>query len=661
MAKKFDNSFKVNEEQLAALKQIIPEAFKDGFVDIGALSDALSDYSGEYVLDIDENLFGLYWPGKRAAKRAVAVPPLGTLVPVPGDGVDEETTRNIYIEGDNLEVLKIIKKAYANQIKMIYIDPPYNTGNDFIYKDDFSETEESYKRRTGQIDESGNKTTTNSKSDGRFHSKWCSMMYPRLRLARDLLSDDGVILINMDENEITHLQMVCDEIFGTENNLGTIIWDKRNPKGSVKGISYQHEHILVYSKNALVFSENCKILRPKKNAPMMLNKAEQLFNKINTSYTFEQANHDYSKWVSMQKEFTGGEKAYNSFDRDGNVFRPVSMAAPDKPETRSHRPLIHPVTNKPCPVPAKGWRFPDKSMDELLVNGEIIFGIDETTQPCRKYHLKDNMYEQIPSLLYYGGSDTDLLSSLGIPFDTPKVVNIVKEHILSFTKQGDIILDFFSGSSTTAHTVMQLNIELLPPPPVFSATDNAHSGRKFIMVQLPEICKKGSEAEKAGFKNICEIGKERIRRAGKKIKEEAGLNTANLDTGFKVFRLAPSSIKPAKPYTGTNIKELTDLFSGDPLVDGWKTENLVTEVMLKEGFPLDSVITRQDTYKKNKVFQVSSDSCDHSLVICFDKNIESDTVEKMKLGELDIFICLDSAITDQVKARLDDKGRIVTI
>ncbi len=648
MAKKFDNSFKLNEEQLAALKQTIPEAFKDGFVDIGALSDALSDYPGEDDLDTDDNLFGLYWPGKRAAKRAAAVPPLGTLIPVPGDGVDEETTRNIYIEGDNLEVLKIIKKAYTGKIKMIYIDPPYNTGNDFIYNDDFSETEESYKKRTGQIDESGEKTTTNNKSDGRFHSKWCSMMYPRLFLARNLLADDGVIIINIDENEVTHLQMICDEIFGTENNLGTIIWDKRNPKGSVKGVSYQHENILVYSKSSFVFSENCKMLRPKKNAPMMISKAEQLYKKIDVSYSFEQANCDYTKWVNLQKELTGGEKAYNSFDRNGNVFRPVSMAAPDKPETRSHRPLIHPTTKKPCPVPAKGWRFPDKSMDQLLADDEIIFGIDDTTQPCRKYLLKDNMYEQISSLLYYGGSDTDLLSSLGIPFDTPKVVNIVKEHILSFTKQDDIILDFFSGSATTAHAVMQLNAE-----------DGGN--RQFIMVQLPEVCKKDSEAAKAGFKNICEIGKERIRKAGKKIKEEAGLNAANLDIGFKVFRLAPSNIKSVKPYTGTNIKELSDLFSGDPLVDGWKPENLIIEVMLKEGFPLDSRITRLDIYKKNKVFQVSSDFCDHSLIICFDKNIESDTVEKLDLGELNIFICLDSAITDQVKARLDDKGRIITI
>jgi len=235
-------------------------------------------------------------------------------------------------------------------------------------------------------------------------------------------------------------------------------------------------------------------------------------------------------------------------------------------------------------------------------------------------------------------------------FSYSKPTGLIKKLIqyVSDSSNNSIILDFFSGSATTAHAVMQLNAE-------------DGGTRQFIMVQLPEVCKKDSEAEKAGFKNICEIGKERIRRAGKKIKEEAKSNAANLDTGFKVFRLAPSSIKPAKPYTGINIKELPDWFAGDPLVEGWKTENLITEVMLKEGFPLDSSITRLDIYKKNKVFQVSSDSCDHSLVICFDKNIESDTVEKLELGELDIFICLDSAITDQVKARLDDKGRILTI
>ena len=211
MPEKFDNSFKLNEEQIEQLKQIIPEAFKDGLVDIGALSDALSDYSGDDSLDIDDNLFGLYWPGKRAAKRAAAVPPPGTLVPVPGDGVDEDTTRNIYIEGENLEVLKIIHKAYAGQIKMIYIDPPYNTGNDFIYPDDFSESEESYLFRTGQIDEKGIKLTTNSKSEGRFHSNWLSMIYPRIKISYSLLKDGGIIFISIGEDEVHNLRNICNE------------------------------------------------------------------------------------------------------------------------------------------------------------------------------------------------------------------------------------------------------------------------------------------------------------------------------------------------------------------------------------------------------------------------------------------------------------------
>ena len=658
MINKFDNSFKLNEEQLAVLKQIIPEAFKDGFVDIGALSDAFSDLSGDDTLDIDENLFGLYWPGKRAAKRAAAVPPLGTLVPVSGDGVDEETTRNIYIEGDNLEVLKIIKKAYAGKIKMIYIDPPYNTGKDFIYNDDFSEAVEAYKKRTGQVDESGVKQTTNSKSDGRFHSKWCSMMYPRLRLARDLLADDGVIIINMDENEITDLQMICNEIFGIENDLGTIIWDKRNPKGDAKGISYQHEYIVVFAKNKETFLSVCKMTRPKKNAETMLKKAALISKKVGSTFTLEEANQEFQVWISTQKDLSGGEAAYKYIDSNGDVYRPVSMAWPNNKKAPDDYfiPLIHPETHKPCPVPQKGWRNPPAKMMELLKAELILFGQDETTQPNRKYLLKENMDENIPSLLYYGGSDTDLLSSLRVPFDTPKVVNIVKEHILSFTKQDDIILDFFSGSATTAHAIMKLNAE------------NNDSRRKFIMVQLQEEVTQKSNKMAYDFLinekkelNICEIGKERIRRAGKKIREETGFNAANLDTGFKVFRLAPSSIKPIKPYAGSNVKELPDWFSGAPLVEGWKTENLITEVMLKEGFPLDSTITKLNIYKKNAVFQVSSDSCDHSLVICFDKNIESDTVEKLNLGELDIFICLDSAITDQVKARLDDKGRILTI
>ena len=246
---KLTANFKLNEEQLLSLKQIVPEAFKDNILDFNSLYDALSDYSSEDEDDIEQ--FGLSWPGKRAAKRATAIPPIGTLATVPGDGVDEENTRNIYIEGDNLEVLKILRKSYYGRIKMIYIDPPYNTGKDFIYPDDFSETEESFLGRTGQIDESGAKMTTNTRSDGRFHSKWLSMMYPRLRLARDLLRDDGVIFISIDENEITNLHTICCEIFG-DNSIDILIWRKNGKQGNTKKITRfknTHEYILALYKH----------------------------------------------------------------------------------------------------------------------------------------------------------------------------------------------------------------------------------------------------------------------------------------------------------------------------------------------------------------------------------------------------------------------------
>jgi adenine-specific DNA-methyltransferase len=250
---KLTAKYKLNEEQLKQLKQIVPEAFKDNELDFNTLYEVLSDSIDDDEADIEQ--FGFSWPGKRDAKRAAAIPPLGTLVPVPGDGIDEETTRNIYIEGDNLEVLKIIKKAYTGRIKMIYIDPPYNTGNDLIYLDDFSESVESYQRRTGQIDENNMKTTTNSKADGRFHSKWCSMIYPRLRLARELLREDGVIFISIDDNEVTQLQKICDEIFGEENFVCQFVWKSKLGKvGTTSTISATHEYIICYGKNASILS-----------------------------------------------------------------------------------------------------------------------------------------------------------------------------------------------------------------------------------------------------------------------------------------------------------------------------------------------------------------------------------------------------------------------
>ena len=485
------------------------------------------------VIDGDE-AYEFTWGGKKASIVEANKPIRKTLRPCKEESVNWDTTENLYIEGDNLEVLKLLQESYLGKVKMIYIDPPYNTGHDSVYPDSFIMDNEAYNEGTGYFDEEDNVNykRENSSTAGKYHSDWCSMIYSRLLLARNLLSDDGVILINMDENEITNLQKICSEIFGEENDLGTIVWDKRNPKGDSRGVSYQHEYILVYASNKEIFTLKCGMKRPKKNAELIIRKAKQLFSKISKSYTLNDANSDFSLWIRNQNDFSGGERVYNKIDENGDVYRLVSMAWPNKKKAPDDYfvPLIHPITHKPCPVPARGWRNPSATMKKMVNEGKILFGKNETTIPNSKYLLKDNMYENIPSLIYYGGSDTDLLAEMGIPFDTPKVVQIGAEHIAAFTGDNEIILDFFSGSATTAHAVMKQ-----------SATDGKK--RKFIMVQIPEPVDEKSETLKVGYKNICEIGKERIWRAAKKI--HADNPNAEFDDGFRVLKLDDSNMNDA--------------------------------------------------------------------------------------------------------------------
>lgn len=571
------------------------------------------------VVDGDE-AYEFTWVGKKAAIVEANKPIRKTLRPCVAESKNWDTTENLYIEGDNLEVLKLLQESYLGKVKMIYIDPPYNTGNDFIYADDFKMESEEWKVESGEWSEEGDRLFKNTDSNGRFHSDWCSMIYSRLMLARNLLSDTGVIVINMDENEITNLQKICAEVFGASNDLGTIIWDKRNPKGDAQGVSYQHEYILVYAKNKYAFTSQCKMQRPKKNAAAILKKASQLFSKLSTSYTLSDINRDFSTWVRTQTDFSGGEKAYNRIDENGDVYRPVSMAWPNKKKAPDDYfiPLIHPVTGKECPIPERGWRNPSSTMQKMLENGLILFGKDETTIPNSKYLLKENMYENIPSMLYYGGSDTDLLSQLGIPFDTPKVVDICVEHIKSFSSNGDVILDFFSGSATTAHAVMQLNAE-----------DGGH--RKFIMVQLPEKCDEASEAYKAGYKNICEIGKERIRRAGEKILKEqlannnSTLNSPNskLDIGFRVLKLDSTNMKDV--YYAPSDYDQDFLHQMESNIKDDRTDlDLLFGCLIDWGLPLSL------PYKSEQI-----DGCtvhtynDGELIACFDANVPESVVKEI--------------------------------
>ncbi len=599
------------EEKYETLKNLFPNAVTETIDENGEVvkaidKDILMQEISSQVVEGREEKYQFTWPDKRKSILAANAPTSKTLRPCREESLNFDTTENLYIEGDNLEVLKLLQETYLGKIKMIYIDPPYNTGKDFVYKDNFSQTTEEYLNNSGQYDEEGNRLEKNLESNGRFHTDWLNMIYPRLKLARNLLTDDGIVMIHIDENEIIQLVSICREIFGMINEMGIIVWDKRNPKGSVKGVSYQHEYIVVFSKNYNEFSAS-DFIQKKENADRMISFVEK--NTKKEKGVNNRVRELYSEWMTKNKNsLTGGERAYKFIDSNGKIYREVSMAAPDKPETRSFRPLIHPVTKKECPVPAKGWRYKDETMDELLINNEICFGIDETTQPNRKYYLDKNINETVSSVIYYGGSGEveDLF------FSNPKPIYIAKKILYSYTKKNDIVLDFFSGSATTADAVMQLNAE-----------DGGN--RKFIMVQLPEKTDEKSEAYKAGYENICEIGKERIRRAGKKIlednKDKEGIE--NLDIGFRVLKTDTSNMKDVFYAPVDTQQSILNNFE-DNIKEDRTAEDLLFQVMLDLGVPLSSNIDVNNVGGK-EVFMVE----DNYLIACFDNDVTEEVVREI--------------------------------
>ena len=434
-------------------------------------------------------------------------------------------------------------------------------------------------------------------------------------------------------------------------------------------------------------------MRPKKNAEAILRKARELFERLDETdlpldlqncsqkynipnniiekhqvrISLEQINEEFADWLRSQP-FSGGELAYSNIDKNGDVYQSVSMAWPNKKKAPDEyfQSIIHPITKKPCPVPARGWRNPPKTMQELLLKDQIIFGEDETTQPRRKYLLKDNMLENVASILYFGGSDDGLFKSLNLAYDKPKPITVSKQIIQWFTKGDDITMEFFAGSSTVAHAILEVNSE-------------TEGKRRFICVQLQEPVDEDHEAYKLGFRYESEIGKERIRRVIVKMKKEAnGKSQAKrempedlgelgrVDLGFKVFKLTRSNFKAWEDYDGENPEELEKHFdqAETPLVENWKEEDLLTEIILQQGFPLDSRITQQADFNHNKVMLVESNFCAHKLFICLDNKIKDDTVKRLQISILqkideqkndkEIFVCLDSALTDQAKMRLAD-------
>lgn len=632
---------------LSLVGQYFPEAIKDGEVDFTALKEEMGEFP-----QVSSEHYEFTWAGKQAAKKEAQADLFSrTLKYKPQDSLNPDTTENIYIEGDNLEALKLLRRNYHGKIKMIYIDPPYNTGKDFIYRDDFTLTDEELALLSGDIVD-GERLQKITKDCAKFHTLWLNLLYTRLKVSRELLADDGIILVNMDEHEIVNLQRLLSEVFNEVNDLGTIVWDKRNPKGDAKGISYQHEYICVYAKNKAILTSKCKIQRPKKNADNILKKAAQLFSRISDSYTLDNANKDFRNWIKQQTDFSGGEKAYCNIDENGDVYRPVSMSWPNKKKAPDEYfiPLIHPITHKPCPVPERGWRNPPSTMEQMIRENRIIFGVDETTIPNSKYLLKDNMFENIPSLLYYGGSDTDLLAQMDIPFDTPKVVDICAEHIKAFTTKDDIILDFFSGSATIAHAIMKQNSE-----------DGMK--RRFILVQLDEHTykkdKDGNEVAKeeyvsaynAGYRNICEVGKERIRRAAQMIHEENP--DAKFDDGFKVFEVSDTNIK-WNTVDDDEVLTLADMDSSIPDKDridftkGYTDIDVVYEVMLRQfDIPLSTPIEKLSSVSDRTYIFADA------VVVCLEPDIDEKLIERLAAIEPTPakYVLRDSAFNDDIELK----------
>ena len=584
---------------------------KDGKPELAIDFEKLqAELSNEIIADGEER-YQFTWPDKRAAVRLANTPTTMTLRPCREESVDFDNTQNLYIEGDNLDVLKVLRETYLGKVKMIYIDPPYNTGNDFVYYDEFDVNKNIEEERNGFWDEDGNQTLSNfernTAANGRFHTDWLNMIYPRLKVARDLLMEDGVILISIDDCEQEHIKAICDEIYGSRNRISTFVWNCSTAGGiRPKHVSKTHEYIFVYAKNI----DNIPIL-----------------------------------WAPLSE---GAQKMYNEKDEKG-IFRSKEFVFKNSSTNENQKYWITcPDGTKVKPRAGYIYRFVPETFEEAKTNNLVLFKkttsssslVDENGLPAKwnifiKKYFGDGLGcpssllpKDIISMYNKGTQDVQDLFDGNRVFENVKPESLVYYFTRVFTAKEDICLDFFSGSATTAHAVMKLNAE-----------DGGN--RKFIMVQLPEKTDEKSEAYKAGYKNICEIGKERIRRAAKKIKEEAGLSAQNLDIGFRVLKLDTSNLEDIY-YTPQEF-ELQSLFNENVKADR-TNEDLLFQVMLDLGIELSAKIESKQIAGKN-VHLVD----DNYLVACFDRDVNESTITEIAKLQPIYFVMRDaSAANDNV-------------
>ncbi len=581
MAEKLDMQSKdMVQENVGKIRELFPNAVmevkKDGKVTLAVDFDVLKQELSDSLIDEKQERYQMTWPDKSKAKVLANTQISATLRPVREKSVDFDNTQNVYIEGDNLDVLKLLRETYLGKIKMIYIDPPYNTGNDFVYEDDFAIESGEYMTNSGQYDEQGNRLFQNKDSNGRFHTDWLNMIYPRLKVAKDLLSDDGVIFISIDDNEQANLKKICDEIFGQNNFIAQVIWERAfAPVNLMKHFSASHDYMLCYSKDIEL----------------------TVCNGINRSEETD------SRYINPDNDPRG---VWSSSD----ISVGPAVEANIYPITTPSGRVVEPPTGR-------SWSLSKNAFLERLQDNRIWFGENGDGVPRIKRFKSELRKSGVTPMTIWKYTDVghsqDATKSLANIFDGkkyfdyPKPIGLIKRCLELYSDSNSFILDFFSGSATTAHAIMQLNAE-----------DGGN--RKFIMVQLPEPCDEKSEAYKAGYKTICDIGEERIRRAGKKIKEEAGLTAQNLDTGFRVFRLDSSNMQDVYYNPHAMAQSLLDS-TIDNIKPDRTAEDLLFQVMLDLGVELSAKIEEKTVCGKT-VYAVN----DNDIIACFDEKINNDVI-----------------------------------
>lgn len=648
------------EELLSRLKDVAPEVFTDGAINLDRLAELVG-----LPVDNGPERYGLTWPGKRAAIAMLQAPSAATLAPDVAASVNFDSAQHVFIEGENLEVLKLLYKSYFGRVKLIYIDPPYNTGNDFIYNDDFADPLSAYLIQTGQMTESGDMTTSAPEKAGRFHSNWLSMMYPRLSMARQMLKEEGVILISINDAEAANLRLLCDDVFGAENFIAQMVWEKGR-KNDAKLLSVGHEYVFVYARSMLALKEAKTVWREEKPGAREIwdeysrlrtahgdgERADKVIEQELTAWFSElPRSHPSKKWSRYKRVDANGPWR----DRD------ISWPGGDGPRYD----VPHPDTKQPCKVPEAGWRYSDPAeMQRQIDLGLVEFRADHTEPPFRKAHIRpvaaelvtdeeaeetddeaenEELATQVRGTYFYKQSQVSvkyLRDLMGAKvFDNPKDHEELAKlfRYMAANDEQPIIMDFFAGSGSSGEAVIRL-------------AANGMTGARYIGVQLPEAVnpkeRTGKAALAKGWGTITQVTRERLRRV------LALPEVASSNQGFRAFRLGGSNVRR---WTGVEDKtpegylKQMEAFA-DTLVPGWKADDVIWEVALREGYPLTASVAALDS--PAKCWRVSDADAGRAFTICLAEHIDLAAVKPLGLAKEDLFVCRDTALDDTVAANL---------